>query len=82
MANIGVIRAPAMLVSILVVAGAVGCGPGQNAAPGGDPGQEALEESQKLYEQAAQEHLIGHDQRGLPVYGVDEDGHPVTRRDK
>ncbi|MGD9782112.1 MAG: hypothetical protein AB7V14_08160 [Kiritimatiellia bacterium] len=71
----------AMLVSLLVWAGAAGCGPRRDPAQD-DPNRETLEESQKRYERAAQEHVIGHDPTGFPVYGVDEDGKPVYKRDK
>jgi len=56
---------------------AAGCGPGR------PPTQEQLdEESRRLSEAAAQEHLIGYDPTGFPVYGVDEDGKPIYTRDK
>lgn len=54
-----------------------GCGPRR------PPTQEQLdEESRKLNEAAENEHLIGYDPAGFPVYGVDEDGKPIYVRDK
>ena len=56
---------------------AVGCGPRH------PPTQEQLdEESRQLIEAAEKEHLIGFDSTGFPVYGVDENGNPIYKRDK
>lgn len=56
---------------------AAGCGPRH------PPTQEQLdEESRQLNEAAEKEHLIGFDPTGFPVYGVDEDGKPIYKRDK
>ena len=54
-----------------------GCGPRR------PPTQEQLdEESRRRNEAAEKEHLIGHESRGFPVYGVDEDGKPIYTSDK
>jgi len=37
--------------------------------------------SRQRAEQAREDHLIGHDPSGFPVYGVDENGKPVYQRD-
>ena len=83
MEKIGAKSAPAMLACLFVFAGAVGCGPSRDPSPFDDdePSRKALEESQRLYERAAKDHVIGYDSTGLPVYGVDEEGNPITRRD-
>lgn len=64
--------AAAVLASATWVAGCGGSGSAN------DPDAE----SRKRAEQGRADHLIGHDPRGLPVYGVDEDGKPVYRRDE
>ena len=54
---------------------AAGCGPRR------PPTQEQLdEENRQRYEAAEKEHLIGFDSRGLPVYGVDDEGKPIYKR--
>ena len=60
-----------------------GCGPSHDAGMDpNDPGRAALEESRQRHERATKEHLIGFDTRGLPIYGVDDEGNPVYKRDK
>lgn len=62
---------------------ASGCGCGPEATPDpNDPGRATLDKSRRLHERATKEHLIGFDDRGLPIYGVDAEGNPVYKRDK
>ena len=72
------------LAFFFVFLGMAGCGPGRDSTPyvDDDPSRDVVEESRRIYEKAAKEHLIGYDSTGFPVYGVDEEGKPIYKRDK
>lgn len=75
-----------MLRTVILLCGlgfASGCGCGhQTTQDPNDPGRAVLDESRRLHDRATKEHLIGFDERGLPIYGVDAEGNPVYKRDK
>ena len=67
----------AAAIVVWIAAGAAGCGP-RSSSSANNPD----EESRKISEAARKDHLIGHDPAGQPVYGVDEEGKPIYKRDK
>ena len=57
-----------------IAAWAAGCGSG--------PSYVSEEEKYRIDEPPGQEHIIGYDQTGFPVYGIDEEGQPIIKRPK
>ncbi len=57
-----------------IAAWAVGCGQG--------PAYVSEEEKYQIDEPPGQEHIIGYDQTGFPVYGIDEEGQPIIKPPK
>lgn len=54
-----------------IAAGTAGCG--------SEPAYVSEEDSYKIREEPGQDHIIGFDTTGFPVYGVDEDGKPIYK---
>ena len=73
--NIAWTRRGSALGLAAVVWSAAGCGPRPLPTP-----EQLDEENRQHYETAEKEHLIGFDSRGLPVYGVDDEGKPIYKR--
>ena len=66
-----------------LMAGWDGCGPSEPPLyDDGDAARWITEESLKRNDAMLKDHVIGYDTRGLPIYGVDENGNPVYTRDK
>jgi hypothetical protein len=63
--------------ALLLAAGLSVVGCGDRSA---SPDEALLEYSLERQQNARQEHIIGFEPSGMPVYAVDEEGKPVTSR--
>lgn len=64
----------------MVLAGMAFSGCGSGGSGSDDPSQRHAEQSMEYYRKVEEDHIVGFDPAGFPVYGADEEGKPIYKK--